>query len=131
MTIQIDRSKQKIMKTEFIGDRMKVKRKVYPCTVGLTMDLVGGKWKAVMFYHLKDQDKRYNELLKEIPSITEMTFSLQLKQLGKTVFYQKVYGKIPPMEVIYGLTDFGKSFVPVLEAITNWGNQIITDKVNF
>lgn len=42
------------MKTECIGDHVKLKGKVYPCTVSLTMDLVGGKWKAVILYHLKD-----------------------------------------------------------------------------
>ena len=45
------------------------------------MDLVGGKWKAVILYHLKDAHKRYTELRKELPGVTERTLSLQLKQL--------------------------------------------------
>ncbi|MCX8524616.1 helix-turn-helix transcriptional regulator [Chryseobacterium formosus] len=120
------------MKTECIGDHVKLKDKSYPCTVSLTMDLVGGKWKAVILYHLKDEVKRYSELRKEIPSITEMTLSLQLKQLEKDgLVSRKVYGKKPPVKVVYSLTDFGKSFVPVLEAITQWGNQVVSEKGEF
>jgi len=120
------------MKTECIGDYVKLKEKIYPCTVSLTMDLVGGKWKAVILYHLKDEAKRYNELRKEMPSVTEMTLSLQLKQLEKDgLVSRKVYGKKPPVKVIYGLTDLGKTFVPVLEAITTWGNQVVREKGEF
>lgn len=120
------------MKTECIGDYVKLQGKIYPCTVSLTMDLVGGKWKAVILYHLKDEPKRYNELRKEMPSVTEMTLSLQLKQLEKDgLVSRKVYGKKPPVKVIYSLTDFGKSFIPVLEAITKWGNQVVVEKGEF
>ncbi|MGC5746315.1 winged helix-turn-helix transcriptional regulator [Chryseobacterium sp. NFX27] len=120
------------MKTECIGDYVKLKGKAYPCTVSLTMDLVGGKWKAVILYHLKDEAKRFSELRKEIPSVTEMTLSLQLKQLEKDgLISRKVYGKKPPVKVVYSLTDFGKSFVPVLEAITEWGNQVVNEKGEF
>lgn len=120
------------MKTECIGDFVKLNGKTYPCTVSLTMDLVGGKWKAVILYHLKDEAKRYNELRKEIPSVTEMTLSLQLKQLEKDgLVLRKVHGKKPPVKVIYSLTDFGKSIVPVLEAITKWGNRVVKEKGEF
>jgi DNA-binding HxlR family transcriptional regulator len=120
------------MKTECIGDYVKLNGKAYPCTVSLTMDLVGGKWKAVILYHLKNEAKRFSELRKEIPSVTEMTLSLQLKQLEKDgLISRKVYGKKPPVKVVYSLTDFGKSFVPVLEAITEWGNQVVNEKGEF
>jgi len=128
----MDRFKQVKMKTECIGDHVKLKDKSYPCTLSLTMDLVGGKWKAVILYHLKDEPKRYSELRKEIPSVTEMTLSLQLKQLEKDgLISRKVYGKKPPVKVVYSLTDLGKSFVPVLEAITSWGNQVVSEKGEF
>ena len=120
------------MKTECIGDHVKLKGKAYPCTVSLTMDLVGGKWKAVILYHLKDEPKRYSELRKEMPSVTEMTLSLQLKQLEKDGFVsRKVYGEKPPIRVVYSLTEFGKSFVPILDAITEWGNKVVCEKGEF
>ncbi|MBS0030874.1 winged helix-turn-helix transcriptional regulator [Chitinophaga sp. 22321] len=120
------------MKTECIGDYIKLNSKLYPCSVSLTMDLVGGKWKAVILYHLKDEAKRYNELRKEMPSVTEMTLSLQLKQLEKDgLVERKAYGKKPPIKVVYSLTDFGKTFIPVLEAITAWGNKTASEKGEF
>ncbi|MFD2287799.1 transcriptional regulator [Pedobacter petrophilus] len=120
------------MKTECIADHVKLNGKIYPCTVSLAMDLIGGKWKAVILYHLKDTEKRYNELRKEVPHITEMTLSLQLKQLEKDgLVSRKVYGKKPPIKVIYSLTDFGKTFIPVLDTITIWGNQIASEKGEF
>lgn len=128
----MDRLKNSKMKTECIGDYVKLKGKTYPCSVSLTMDLVGGKWKAVILYHLKDSEKRYSELRKEMPAITEMTLSLQLKQLEKDgLVSRKVYGKKPPVKVVYNLTDFGKSVVPVLEAITDWGNQVVSQRGEF
>ncbi len=120
------------MKKECIGDYVKLKGKIYPCTLSLTMDMVGGKWKAVILYHLKDGSKRYNKLRKEMTSVTEMTLSLQLKQLEKDgLVSRKVHGKKPPIKVVYSLTDFGKTLVPVLDAITDWGNQVVSEKGEF
>ncbi|MDQ0640050.1 DNA-binding HxlR family transcriptional regulator [Pedobacter sp. W3I1] len=117
------------MKTECLGDYIKHKGEKYPCTVSLAMGLVGGKWKAVILYHLKDREKRYSELRREMPSITEMTLSLQLKQLENDgLVSRKVYGKKPPIKVVYNLTDFGKTTIPVLEAITAWGNYVAIEQ---
>lgn len=121
-----------MMKTECIGNYIKLNGQTYPCTVSVTMDLVGGKWKAVILYHLTGGPKRYSELHREMPSITEMTLSLQLKQLQKDgLLARKVYGQKPPVKVVYSLTDFGKSFIPVLNAITSWGNQVVLDRGEF
>ena len=96
------------------------------------MDLVGGKWKAVILYHLKDASKRYNELRKEMPGVTERTLSLQLKQLEEDgLISRQVYGEKPPIKVVYALTGFGRSFTPVLDAIVGWGNQIAIQKGEF
>lgn len=122
----------RLMKAECLSDYVKLKGKNYPCTVSLTMDLIGGKWKAVILYHLKDGKQRFSELRKEMPDITEMTLSLQLKQLEKDGFVsRKVYGRKPPIKVVYSLTDFGKTFIPVLEAITAWGNRVVSEKGEF
>lgn len=117
---------------ECLGDHVLLKGKAYPCTVSLAMDLIGGKWKTVILYHLKDEPKRYSELRKEMPAVTEMTLSLQLKQLEKDgLIHRHVYGTKPPVKVVYKLTDFGQSFIPVLEAITNWGNHVVETKGAF
>jgi len=120
------------MEIECQSDFIKVNNKVYPCTLSVAMDLIGGKWKAVILYHLKDTDRRYNELRKEMPAVTERTLSLQLKQLEEDdLISRQVYGKKPPVKVVYGLTDFGRSCIPLLEAITGWGNQVAVQKGEF
>jgi DNA-binding HxlR family transcriptional regulator len=129
----LDRWKKKhVMGIECQDDFIKVNNKLYPCTVSLAMDLVGGKWKIVILYHLRDGNKRYSELRKELPGVTERTLSLQLKQLEENgLIARQVYGEKPPIKVIYSLTDFGKSFIPVLNAILGWGNQIAQEKGEF
>jgi DNA-binding HxlR family transcriptional regulator len=58
-----------------------------------------------------------------------MTLSLQLKQLEEDgLISRSVHGEKPPIKVIYQLIDFGKTFIPALEAINNWGHQIIMDE---
>ncbi|MBF4471553.1 winged helix-turn-helix transcriptional regulator [Flavobacterium sp. HJJ] len=107
--------------------------KFYPCTVSLAMDLIGGKWKSVILYHLIEGEKRYNELRKEIPIITEMMLSIQLKQLEENnLINRKVTGTKPPLKVIYNLTEFGKTFIPALEKINEWGHTVVTsiEKIN-
>ncbi len=96
------------------------------------MELIGGKWKTVILYHLKDSPKRYSELRKEMPLITERTLSLQLKQLEEdALITRQVYGEKPPIKVIYSLTEFGKTVIPVLQAILAWGNEIALRDVEF
>jgi len=58
-----------------------------------------------------------------------MTLNLQLEKDG--LISRKVYGKKPPIKVIYKLTNFGSTFIPVLDTITSWGNQIVDKKGEF
>lgn len=109
-----------------------IDNKSYPCCTSVTMRFIGGKWKAVILHHLINGAKRYNELRKDIPTITERTLSLQLKQLEEdNIIDRKVYTEKPPLMVEYTLTDFGKTLLPVLEAITQWGIEapVISKKI--
>lgn len=107
------------------------KGKEYPCCTSLTMGIIGGKWKAVILYYLKNNTLRYNELRKKMPTVTERTLSLQLKTLEKDgVIKRKVYTSKPPLKVEYSLTEFGKTLVPVIQAIVDWGDYIIEHKVD-
>ncbi|WP_196890162.1 winged helix-turn-helix transcriptional regulator [Aureivirga sp. CE67] len=113
------------MKIKCDSELIKLNGKLYPCSTSVTMDFIGGKWKTVILFHLKDGSKRYNELRKSMPVVTERTLSLQLKQLENDgIVKRKVYTTKPPLKVEYSLTKFGKTLIPVLEAISNWGNQI-------
>lgn len=86
----------------------------------------------VILYHLKDGEKRFNKLRKDLYSVTETTLSIQLKRLENNELISKtIIGKKPPLVVIYKLTDFGKTFLPILDSITQWGNKIVQEKGDF
>lgn len=61
----------------------------YPCCASLTMGVIGKKWKMVILFHLIDGKLRYNELRKEMPTVTERTLSLQLKSLEEDGIIQR------------------------------------------
>lgn len=94
----------------------------YPCCSTLTMGIIGGKWKTAILYNLMNETLRYNELRKTMPSVTERTLSLQLKALAEDgIIKRKVFYSKPPLKVEYSLTDFGKTLIPLLQLIADWG----------
>lgn len=104
----------------------KVKGKAYPCCTSVTMGIIGGKWKTVILYHLIERTLRYNELRKQMPDVTERTLSLQLKTLEEDgVVSRKVYTSKPPLRVEYALTEFGKTLIPLLKSIAEWGDYVV------
>lgn len=105
--------------------------KEYPCTTSLVMGIIGGKWKTAIINNLKSNKLRYNELRKLMPTVTERTLSLQLKTLEKDgIIKRKVYTSKPPLKVEYSLTEFGKTLIPVLEAVVDWGKYVIAHKLD-
>lgn len=117
------------MGLDYQTELYKIDGKLYPCTTSVTMDYIGGKWKMVILYHLKDTARRYNELRKVMPMVTERTLSLQLKQLEDDGIVKRVvYTTKPPLRVDYSLTDFGKTLIPLLEMISGWGKNVLETK---
>jgi DNA-binding HxlR family transcriptional regulator len=103
---------------------VKMGGKSFHCAMDVTMDYVGGKWKTVVLWYLKNGKKRFGELNRLIPQITEKMLSIQLKQLEKSgLVFRKVYPEVP-LRVEYGLTTLGKSLIPVLDAIAKWGRML-------
>lgn len=102
--------------------------KEYPCCASVTMGLIGGKWKTVILFHLMEKALRYNELRKTMPTVTERTLSLQLKTLEEDgIIQRKVYTTKPPLKVEYALTDFGKTLIPLVKSIAEWGDYAVTE----
>lgn len=96
---------------------------IYHCALDVTMDHIGGKWKTVILWYLRKDKKRFSELKKLIPDITERMLSLQLKQLEASgLIRRKEYAVVPP-KVEYSLTKDGTSLVPMLELIAEWGRK--------
>jgi DNA-binding HxlR family transcriptional regulator len=104
----------------------------YGCPVEATLDVIGGKWKGVILYKLLEQPRRFSELKRELPTITQRMLTLQLRELEEDgIVHREIYKEIPP-RVEYSLTEFGKTLKPILIAMLTWGdqytNQIITRK---
>jgi DNA-binding HxlR family transcriptional regulator len=100
---------------------VRLKGVTYCCAMDLTMAFIGGKWKAVVLWYLKNGKKRFGELRKHVPGISEKMLSLQLRELeADGIVKRTVYPEVPP-RVEYELTAEGKTLVPALEAIAEWG----------
>ena len=105
-----------------------VEGKEYHCAMDVTMDYIGGKWKTVVLWYLRKDKKRFSELKRLIPNITEKMLSLQLKDLENDgIVKRKIYAEVPP-KVEYYLTDFGKTLIPMLEEIAKWGRGLAEAK---
>lgn len=104
----------------------RIKGKEYPCCTSVTMGIIGGKWKTVILFHLIEGTLRYSELRKRMIGVTERTLSLQLKTLEKDgVINRSVFTSKPPLRVEYSLTNFGKTLVPLLKSIADWGDYVV------
>ncbi len=107
----------------------KFNEREYPCRASLTMGVIGGKWKTAILYNLRSKTLRYNELRKQMPTVTERTLSLQLKTLEKDgIIKRKVYATKPPLKVEYSLTEFGQTLLPLINAIVGWADYVIEKK---
>lgn len=103
--------------------------KLFPCSTSITMEFIGGKYKTVILFHLRNGALRYSQLRKFMPVVTERTLSLQLKQLEEDGLLKRtVYTVKPPLKVEYELTDFGKSLIPMLEIIADWGRGVASQR---
>ena len=105
--------------------KVKYQGKSYPCCTSLTMDIIGGKWKTVIIFHLAEGKLRYNELRKTMPTVTERTLSLQLKKMEENnIIKREVIYKKPPLKVFYSLTKLGTTLLPIVNAIADWGDSV-------
>ena len=96
----------------------------YECPVTNALKLIGGKWKLIIMHLLSKRTMRFGELKREINSITQQMLSKQLKEMEKDgLVNRKVYEVVPP-HVEYSLTTFGKSGMPIIKSLINWGISI-------
>lgn len=92
-----------------------------PCPVEFTLDVIGGKWKCVLLYHLIDGTKRFSELRRICPSITQRMLTLQLRELEQDqIVHREVYQQVPP-KVEYSLTPLGETLIPIILQLRQWG----------
>lgn len=91
------------------------------CPVEVTLDIVGGKWKPLILYYLLQGTRRFNELRRMLPQVTQQMLTLQLRELERDgIVRRTVYPQVPP-KVEYALTETGRSLEPILLAMLDWG----------
>lgn len=93
------------------------------CSVEVTLDLIDGKWKGVILYHLQEGRLRFGELRKRLPRITQRMLTKQLRALEEDdLIIRKVYAEVPP-RVDYELSEMGLRLRPVIDALKAWGED--------
>ncbi len=93
----------------------------YGCSVEATLDVIGGKWKGVILYHLLQDTQRFGELQRLMTGITRRMLTLSLRELEEAgIVHREVYKQVPP-KVEYSLTAYGRSLEPVISSLRAWG----------
>ena len=109
-----------------VTKRTKTRHDVYDppaCPVEATLELIGGKWKGIVLFHLLDGKMRFSELMRAIGFVTQRMLTKQLRELEASGLVKRiVYAEVPP-RVEYELTKEGKSLKSILVALKKWGEN--------
>jgi len=101
-------------------------RKILPnlnCGLDLIGEVLYGKWKIRLLWFINEGYKRPSELQRKIPDATRRVLNMQLKELEEhELITRKIYPVVPP-KVEYSLTEFGKTLIPVISMLGNWGDK--------
>ncbi|MDN3436764.1 winged helix-turn-helix transcriptional regulator [Planococcus sp. APC 3900] len=98
--------------------------KSFNCEKELTLSIIGGKWKMLILWHLgKEGTKRFGELKNLMPGITQRMLVTQLRELEEhLIVHREIYPVVPP-KVEYSLTDQGRTLIPILDSMYEWGKD--------
>jgi DNA-binding HxlR family transcriptional regulator len=93
------------------------------CPVEATLRVIGGRWKALIIYHLRGGPKRFNELRRKMPGITQRMLTQHLRELqADGILDRRVFEVVPP-HVEYSISGAGKTLLPILDAMAAWGQE--------
>jgi DNA-binding HxlR family transcriptional regulator len=97
------------------------------CAVEATLELIDGKWKGVILYHLQTDTLRFSELRRKLPSVTQRMLTKQLRELEAAgLIVRTVFAEVPP-RVEYHLSERGQSLRPVIGALKQWGDSYLSE----
>lgn len=103
---------------EYTGDRA--------CAVEAFLDVLGGRWKGMILFHLLGGTKRFGELRKLLPHVTQRMLTAQLRELERDhILTRRVYAEVPP-RVEYSLTEIGAALAPAVAVMADWGDAYMT-----
>ena len=95
----------------------------YHCGVEVTLNLIGGKWKGLILWHLCKKTLRFSQLKRRMQSVTQKMLTQQLRELEKDgLVHREVYPEVPP-RVEYSLTEEGRTLEPLLTKMCQWGKE--------
>ena len=98
------------------------------CPVEATLDLIGGKYKALILWHLSNGELRFSELKKVVKNATPKMLTQQLRELeSQALIHREVFPVVPP-KVEYSLTELGRSLMPILVSMRDWGSSYLRDR---
>lgn len=94
-----------------------------PCPLTAALNVIGGKWNVIVLYWLATGTRRFSDLQRLMPAVTHKVLTASLRQLEQNgLVLRAVYPEVPP-RVEYMLSEHGRSVVPVVEAIRQWGHE--------
>jgi DNA-binding HxlR family transcriptional regulator len=102
---------------------------LFQCPVEATLSKIGGKYKSIILYHLTHGTLRFSELQRLVPQATPKMMTQQLRDLEHDgLIHRKVYPVVPP-RTEYSLTAFGKTLIPILNEMCEWGKEYLGDQI--
>ncbi len=93
----------------------------YHCPIEVAMEVLGGRWTTVVLGHLKDAPRRYSDLRRLIPDISDKVLTQRLQDLEDEGIVTRVEIEAPGRRVEYSLSPVGRSLEPALQALYDWG----------
>jgi DNA-binding HxlR family transcriptional regulator len=94
------------------------------CSVEATLNVMSGKWKGIILYHLREQEvMRFNELKRTLNNVTQRMLTNQLRELEDDGLVERTVYPVVPPKVEYRLTELGQGLSPVLDALKQWGDE--------
>jgi DNA-binding HxlR family transcriptional regulator len=95
------------------------------CPVEATLGLIQGKWKVVIMFRLQDQPRRFNELTRLLPNITQRMLTNQLRELEQDgLVHREVFAEVP-VKVVYSTTELARSLMPLMLSMKDWGRAYL------
>lgn len=103
----------------------KINEGVFYCPVDLTLHIVGGRWKSLVLWNLRNGAKRYSELKKILVVINDKMLSQVLRELERDGVLEKNVSSDVPVKIIYSISEEGKKLLPILEMMSAYGSKYV------
>lgn len=106
---------------------LQINNKTYICSLDYAMEIIKGKWKAVIICHLNDSSTRFLELQRRLPGISQKVLTEKLNQMIEDSIIKKIVFPEMPPKVEYQLTDQGKKLFKILNSLQLWADEYIEE----